>query len=146
MARITMTGCKWDTVSTDPMLEAFDKHAVIKHYRSQYVKRLPNYAKLAAHYGADAVLDVRVWEYGLWRMNGADRGTLRIDCEIKLIAQPSNEVLFDARVLHCPENKEGMNLLEFARTGKKTDNLVDETRQACDAVMIQVKDMLLERK
>lgn len=145
MARITMTGCKWDTVATEPMLKAFAEHAVIKHYRSQQVKRLPNYAKLAAYYGADAVLDVRVWEYGVWRQNESDTGVMRLDCEVKLIAQPSNVVLFDARILHCPDNKEGLSLLEFARAGKKTDNLVDETRQACDVVMTHFKDMMLER-
>jgi hypothetical protein len=145
MARITMTGCKWDTVATEPMLKAFDEHAVVKHYRSEHVKRLPNYAKLAAYYGADAVLDVRVWEYGVWRKNDADSGVMRLDCEVKLIAQPSNEVLFDARILHCPDNKDGLSLLEFARAGKKADNLVDETRQACDVVMTHFKDMMLER-
>lgn len=145
MARITMTGCKWDTVATEPMLKAFDEHAVVKHYRSERVKRLPNYAKLAAYYGADAILDVRVWEYGVWRQNATDSGVMRLDCEVKLIAQPSNEVLFNARILHCPEKKAGLSLLEFAKTSKTADNLVDETRQACDAVMTQFKDIMLEK-
>jgi hypothetical protein len=145
MARITMTGCKWDTVATEPMLKAFEEHAMIKHYRSEKVKRLPNYAKLAAYYGADAILDVRVWEYGVWHQTVADNGVMRLDCEVKLIAQPSNKVLFNARVLHCPDSKEGLTLLEFAKTGKNADNLSDETRQACDVVMTHFKDLLLER-
>lgn len=145
MARITMTGCKWDTVSTEATLKAFGEHAVVKHYRSEYVRRLPNYAKLAAYYGADAVLDVRVWEYGVWRQGDADKGVMRLDCEVKLIAQPSNEVLFDARIVHSPDGKDGLSVVEFAKTGKKGDNLVDESRQACDVVMARFKDMMLER-
>jgi hypothetical protein len=144
MARVTMVSCKWDTVATEPMLQAFDAHSVVKEYRGQKIRRVPNYARLAAYYGADAVLDVRVWEYGIWRLNGTDKAVMRLDCEVKLIAQPSNEVLFNARIIHCPDKKGGMSLLEFAQAGKKSDNLTDETRQACDAVMAGFKDMMLE--
>ena len=146
MARMAMVSCKWDVVPTDEMLKAFDAHAVVKEYRGEKVKRLPNYARLAAHYGADAVLDVRVWEYGVWRKPGTDTGVMRLDCEVKLIAQPSNEVLFDARIVHCPMEKGGLSLLEFARAGKTDDNLMDESRQACDVVMAKFKDMMLEQK
>ncbi|MEI7851179.1 MAG: hypothetical protein WCH86_05040 [Kiritimatiellales bacterium] len=145
MARMAMVSRKWDVVSTDEMLKAFDAHAVVKEYRGEKVKRLPNYARLAAHYGADAVLDVRVWEYGVWRKPGTDTGVMRLDCEIKLIAQPSNEVLFDARIVHCPMEKGGLSLLEFAKAGKTDDNLMDECRQACDVVMAKFKDMMLEQ-
>ena len=145
MARMAMVSRKWDVVSTDEMLKAFDAHAVIKEYRGEKIKRLPNYARLAAYYGADAVLDVRVWEYGVWRKPGTDTGVMRLDCEIKLIAQPSNEVLFDARIVHCPMKKEGLSLLEFAKAGKTDDNLMDESRQACDVVTASFKDMMLEQ-
>ena len=145
MARIAMVSSKWDVVSTDEMLKAFEAHALVKEYRGQKIKRLPNYAKLAAYYGADAVLDVRVWEYGIWRQPGTDTGVMRLDCEVKLIAQPSNEVLFDARITHCPLKKGGLSLLEFAKSGKKDDNLMDESRQACDVVTATFKDMMLER-
>ena len=71
---------------------------------------------------------------------------MRLDCEVKLIAQPSNEVLFDARIVHCPMEKGGLSLLEFAKAGKTDDNLMDESRQACDVVMAKFKDMMLEQK
>ena len=145
MARMAMVSSKWDVVSTDEMLKAFAAHAIVKEYHGEKVKRLPNYAKLAAYYGADAVLDVRVWEYGIWRQPGTDTGVMRLDCEVKLIAQPSNEVLFDARIIHCPLKKGGLSLLEFAKAGKKEDNLMDESRQACDVVTATFKDMMLER-
>ena len=145
MARMAMVSAKWDVVPTDDMLKAFDTQAVIKEYRGQQIKRLPNYARLAAHYGADAVLDVRVWEYGVWRKPGTDTGVMRLDCEVKLIAQPSNEVLFDARIVYCPITKGGLSLLEFAKSGKNNDNLIDESRQACDVVTASFKDMMLEQ-
>lgn len=145
MARLAMVSCKWDVVSTVDTLKAFDAHAVVKEYRGEKVKRLPNYARLAAFYGADAILDVRIWEYGVWRKPGTDTGVMRLDCEVKLIAQPSNKVLFDARIVHCPLKKGGLSLVEFAKSGKKEDNLMDESRQACDVVTASFKDMMLER-
>ena len=145
MARLAMVSSKWDVVPTEDMLKAFDVYAITKEYRGQTIKRLPNYAHLAAYYGADAVLDVRVWEYGIWRKPGTDTGVMRLDCEVKLIAQPSNEVLFDARIIHCPMKKDGLSLLEFAKAGKKDDNLIDESRQACDVVTSTFEDMMLER-
>ncbi len=145
MARMAMVSCKWDVAPTGDMLKAFDEHAVVKEYRGQKIKRLPNYARLAAYYGADAVLDVRVWEYGVWRKPGTDTGVMRLDCELKLIAQPSNKVLFNARIIHCPLKKGGLSLLEFAKAGKSGDNLMDESCQACDVVTAGFKDMMLER-
>jgi len=145
MARMAMVSAKWDVVPTDDMLKAFDTQAVVKEYRGQQIKRLPNYARLAAHYGADAVLDVRVWEYGVWRKPGTDTGVMRLDCEVKLIAQPSNEVLFDARIVYCPTTKGGLSLQEFAKSGKNNDNLIDESKQACDVVTATFKDMMLEQ-
>jgi hypothetical protein len=68
-----------------------------------------------------------------------------LDCEVKLIAQPSNEVLFDARIVYCPITKGGLSLLEFAKSGKNNDNLIDESRQACDVVTASFKDMMLEQ-
>jgi hypothetical protein len=141
--RTAVASCKWDVVDVNDTLRAFEDYAVTKKAKGISVLRLPNYAGLAAHYGADAVLDVRVYEWGIWRGKHADTATMRLDCEFKLIAQPENKVLFVAHVISSPEDKHGLSLLEFA--AKEGENLVLETRQACDVVSAQFRDLIVER-
>lgn len=142
--RTLAVDCNWDVVDIDETMEYFDKHAVVKTHGGQAVKRLPNYAGLVEHYGADVVLDVRVWEWGIWRTKLTESATMRLDCEFKLIKHPENEVLLDTRVLSSPTDKSGLVLTEFAKNEGKL--LVRETKQACEVVGASFKDRLVESK
>lgn len=144
--RVTTVDCKWDTVGVDQALKGFATQAVTKGYKRHRVRRLPDYQELARVHGADAVLDVRVWEWGIWRHPGRATAVMRLDCEFKVIAFPQNELLFSNRFVYSPsfDEKEGLSLTEFARGDG--ENLVVETKHACDVVTAQFRDVLVERR
>jgi hypothetical protein len=132
----------WDVVDVDETVEAFHRYAAAKSYRGQHVRRLPNYAGLCRHYKADAVLDVRVWEWGIWRRRVKGVGTMRMDCEYKLLAHPENELLLDIRLVADAKEKRGMTITDFALNGGEA--LVRESREAADVVTAKFADALVE--
>ena len=134
----------WDVVDIDEILSFFNQYSVVKKQRGQKIMRLSDYRKLAAYYGADAVLDVRVWECGIWRQTLSDKGVLKMDVEAKLISFPDNEVVFDARLLSLKDVKAGHSLLSFA--ARDGEQLVREVREGCDVITAQIKDFIVEKK
>jgi len=140
--RILVVRRRWDVVDIDETLEAFHKHAVTKSYKGQQILRLPNYPGLLRHYRADAVLDVRLWEWGIWRNRIKSVGTMRLDCEYKLITHPANHVALDIRFVADAQEKQGMTLADFSRDQGAI--LVRETREAADVVSAQFADALVE--
>lgn len=144
LERTVVVHCGWDVVNIDHTLDYFNRCAVLKKQRGVAVKRLPDYRKLAAYYGADAILDVRVWECGVWRQCMADKGVLKMDVQAKLIAFPENKVVFDARVVSQKAEKAGQPLLSFAAHDGQT--LVREVREGCGVISARLKDHLVEEK
>ncbi len=134
----------WEVVDVDETLSFFDQYAVLKNHRGQKIMRLPDYRKIAKYYGADAVLDIRVWECGVWRQNWGDKGVLKMDVGAKLITFPENEVVFDVRVVSQKAPKAGQSLLSFA--ARDGERLVREVREGCDVITAQIKDLIVEEK
>jgi hypothetical protein len=142
--RAVLVDLGWEVVDVDQILAYFEKHAVVMTHRGQKIRRLPNYRKMAEYFGADAVLDLRVWECGIWRQTLADKGVLKMDVEAKLIGYPQNEVLFDARVVSTKDAEAGQPLLSFAAHDGRT--LAREVREGCDVISAKIKDLLIEEK
>ena len=134
----------WEVVDIDETLAFFENHAVVKRQRGQKILRLSDYRKLAEYYGADAVMDVRVWECGVWRQAMADKGVLKMDVQTKLISFPENKVLFDVRVVSQKDMAAGQPLLFFA--AKDGERLVHEVQQGCEVISAKTKDFLVEDK
>jgi hypothetical protein len=139
------------TMSVDEKMEVVDvlktrdlwrEHAVTKEISGFKIRRLPNYAGLAQAHQADAVLDVRVWDWGVWRTRVADTATIRLDVEYKLIAQPSHQVLMDIRVTSEHAQKEGLPMTEL--TGDGGAALVRECIEAADVVHAKLTDAINE--
>ncbi len=133
----------WEVVDIDETLAFFEKYAMIKKQRGQKILRLSDYRKLAEYYGADAVMDIRVWECGVWRQSMADKGVLKMDVQTKLISFPENKVLFDARVVSRKDPAAGQPLLTFA--AKDGERLAHEVRQGGDVIAAKIKDFLVEQ-
>ena len=133
---------EWGTITPKDILQTYQKHAVTKAYRGLRVRRLPNYPGLARRHGADAVLDVRVWEWGIWRFRTANVATMRLDVEYKLIAYPQNRVLLNVRLANEAKQKKGMSLVEFARDEGAA--LIQETRDAAEIVHAKFADFIVE--
>lgn len=142
--RAILVDMGWDVVDIDETSNLFEKYAVIKKSRGQAILRLPDYKRLAEYYGADAVLDVRVWECGIWRQTLMDKAVLKMDVQAQLIAFPENEVLFDARVVSQKNPEAGQPLLSFA--DHDGERLAREVREGCDVVSAQIKDFMIEEK
>ena len=134
----------WEVADLDQTLASFDQYAVLKEHRGQKIMRLPDYRKIAEYYGADAVLDIRVWECGVWRQTLGDKGVLKMDVGAKLITFPENEVVFDVRVVSQKDPKAGQTLLSFA--ARDGERLAREVREGCDVITAQIKDLIVEEK
>lgn len=132
----------WRVVDVRKTLGAFDQHAMTKRWGKLKVRRLPNYPGLCQHVRADAVLDVRVWEWGVWRNRLGEAARMRLDCEFKLIAHPANVVLLDLRLVSAVEEKRGFPLADFAKDDGRV--LVEETRDAIGVVTADLADILRE--
>lgn len=142
--RALLTDYRWEVVDIDETLSSFKKYGVVKTHRGQKILRLPDYRKLAEHYKADAVLDIRIWECGVWRQTLDDKGVLKMDVQAKLIAFPANTVLFDSRVVSEKPADSGQPLLSFAAHDGQT--LARELREGCDVISAKMKDQLVEEK
>jgi hypothetical protein len=134
----------WEVVDIDETLSFFEQHAGVKTHRGQKIRRLSDYRKLAEYYGADAVLDIRVWECGVWRQTLADKGVMKMDVEAKLIAFPENRVLFDARVVSQKDPDAGQPLLSFA--AQDGERLAREVKEGCNVITAQIRDFLVEEQ
>jgi hypothetical protein len=142
----------WEVVGVDEALRAFKEHSVIKEGKGLSVRRLPNYRGLAEYYGADAVLDVRVHEWGVWRGKRAPLASMRLDCQYQLVAYPKKDLggdprgrlLFNTRVVSYQGDKPGRNLVEFAKYEGQA--LATESKEACDLVHAQIADYLVETR
>ena len=132
----------WKVADTRKTLAAFRDHAVTKKWGDLTVQRLPNYAGLCQAHGADTVLDVRIWEWGVWRNSFKRVATMRLDCEFKLIAYPANKVLLDLRLASDVKEKKGFPLADFARDDGRI--LVEETRDAIGVVTAAFADIVRE--
>ncbi|MFW6161338.1 MAG: hypothetical protein ACODAJ_01135 [Planctomycetota bacterium] len=132
----------WRVVDVRKAVSAFRQHAVTKRWGKLKVRRLPNYAGLCQHVGADAVLDVRVWEWGVWRNSFGEAARMRLDCEFKLIAHPANEVLLDLRLASDVKEKSGFPLGDFLKGDGRV--LMEETRDAIGVVTAALADILRE--
>jgi len=133
-----------DVVDVDEILEYYSKHSVIKNRNGQVIRRLPNYKGMAEHFGADTVLDVRIWEWGIWRDPTQTEASMKLDCEYKMIAFPENRIIFDKRFTSLEAGKEGRPLEEFARD--EGEVLVNESKESCNVVHSKVNELLIEPK
>ncbi len=140
--RSLVVSAEFDVVDIDETLKYFDEHSVVKERRGQEIRRLPNYKGLAEHFGANTVIDIRIWEWGIWRDRVESAASMKVDCEYKVIRFPENEVIFNSRVLSLEKGKRGRPITEFARN--EGDMLISETREACDVVHSKIHDLLLE--
>ena len=123
-------------------LRAFREQAVTKRWGGLTVRRLPNYPGLVQHARADAVLDIRIWEWGVWRSSTRKAARMRLDCEFKLIAYPANRVLLDLRLTSEVKEKRGFPIAGFAKDDGRV--LVEETRDAIGVVTATFADILRE--
>ena len=138
--RVVYLGKGWKVVDVRKTLKAYAESGIDKRWGALRVKRLPDYAALAQFHQADAVLDVRVWEWGVWRNTLKQEAVVRLDVEFKLIAHPANEVLLDVRLDSDVKAKPGAALASF-----ETDDgrlLIQETRDAIGVVTAQLADIL----
>ncbi len=134
----------WEVVHTQELLDLFQTRSVVKTRRAQKVRRLPNYAGLAEAYDVDAILDVRVWEWGVYRDTRQPKATIRLDCEYTLLDPAENRILFGVRLESVEDEKKGLMIEEFA--DGQGDLLARETGEACDVVHAQFTDILVESK
>lgn len=144
MERVIGVNLKWEMADVDTILRAYDAHSRIMENRWQKVRRLPRYADIAAYYGADAVLDIRVWEFGVRRTTLKDKAVMYLDLECKLIAYPSNKVIWQTRLNSTQRAKEGQRAVDFARHDGET--LAREAREACQVIEALVQDLLIEKE
>lgn len=138
--RVVYLGKGWKVVDVRKALKAYAESGTTKRWGPTRVRRMPDYVALAQHYKADAVLDVRVWEWGVWRNSLKQEAVVRLDVEFKLIAQPANQVLLDVRLNSDVKAKPGAALASF-----ETDDgrlLIQETRDAVGVITAQLADIL----
>jgi hypothetical protein len=133
-----------DVIEVDDIMKDFELHKVKKSYKGQKILRLPNYPGLAEWYGADAILDIRIWEWGIWRYEvfGEESAIVKLDCEYKMIDKTGKEVLFDIRVLHSyKKGTTGTPHGGFMRSGGSS-KFITESKLACDAVNLDFIEKL----
>ncbi len=134
----------WKVANVDAVLEDYREYAVEESYKGQKIRRLPDYTGLCEHYGVDAVLDVRIWEWGIMRDSLAQKATMRLDVEVKLIKHPERIVVFDTRITSHQEGKEGQSLADFTRDDGMA--IVRESEEAADIIQAKFTDILVEKK
>ena len=69
---------------------------------------------------------------------------MRLDCEYKLIDKTGTKVLYDMRFLSHDREKEGENILEFAKF--EGEGLISESKEACNLVHAQFAESFVETK
>jgi hypothetical protein len=141
--RAASVDLRW-TVATDSreMLALYRQSAVAKHNQDLVCNRLPNYRGLAEHYGADAVLDVRVWEWGVWRQSLDEKASVSVIVEYKLIKFPENRVLFDWQVVSRDTKKRGVPLEKFLAGGGC--DFFRESEEGVGVVSAKLRDLISE--
>lgn len=133
----------WDVIDVGQTLDIFDEKSMLKKYKRQSVRRLPNYPGLVEWHGVDAILDVRVWEWGVWGKNDKE-ALMRLDVEYKLLDKTGQNVLFNKRFLAYEDDKHGSSLLDFAKGDG--DRLIRESVEACDLVHAEFIDHFTENQ
>jgi hypothetical protein len=126
-------------------LAEFRDKKVEKRLGAERIVRLPNYKGLCKEYGADAVCDVRLLEWSLYRdtLGQGLRSRLHVECKIIHALHPQSPLLADISVIAYDRSKQGNRLLDFA---KDEGRLVQfETEQAVERVVAVLSDLLLER-
>lgn len=133
----------WHVADVDALLDDYRKHAVEESHKGQTIRRLPDYAGLCEHYKVDAVLDVRIWEWGIMRKEMNEKATVYLDVEMKLIKYPERTVVFDARLTSDQKGKEGQSLHDLARENGMP--VIRESEEAADIINTKFIDLISER-
>lgn len=118
------------------------KMRVEKRNEDMSYLRLPNYPGMAKFYGADAVLDVRLWEWGVWRQTLSDNDVVALAVQYRLIKFPENVVLFDWLVVSRDLEKQSGPL---AGEGGNPAEFVKESKEVCDVVSAKLRDLICEK-
>ena len=113
-------------------------------YKDQTVRRLDDYMAYATQQGADAVLDIRIWEWGVKRGTVQGRARVSLDCQYRLISVPDGRVMFNRRIGSLRDEKQEIPLDQFTQGNGET--LVQENNQACDVVHAVFADVLNESR
>lgn len=87
-------------------------------------------------------MDLRVWEWGLFRRSTLGNVNMLLDTEFKMISFPENKVLFDTRLDSKEEKKKGQSLQKMC--SEEGDVTIRESQEASNVVSAKFRDFLLE--
>ncbi len=138
------TYLNWNVTDLEEVLEDYREHAIQESYKGQTIKRLPDYTALCDHYNVDAVLDVRIWEWGIMREKSSQKATMYLDVELKLIKYPERIVVFDTRITSRQEDKKGQEITDLARDHGMA--VVRESEEAADIIHAKFTDIIIEKQ
>lgn len=122
----------------------FENGKVEMRVADETVMRLPNYAGLCRAYEADAVCDLRLLEWSVFKNRPGQGLRIRLNVELKIIKYPENEILVDiAEIVYDVEKKTGTTMDEFRSNNSRLVRI--ETQQAIDILIPQFIDQLFEK-